>query len=145
MVIINLLTIFMEEENNQIPNNKPESPATNQESVSQGQNTNSDVDNGKVCAILSYLFIGIIWYFADDTMKKNTFAKFHVKQSLVLLIASIILQVIGSVLPAIIGFMILSLSGIFSLVWMVIGIVNAINGKEESLPIIGQYSSKFNF
>jgi len=64
MVIINLLTIFMEEENNQIPNNKPESPATNQESVSQGQNTNSDVDNGKVCAILSYLFIGIIWYFA---------------------------------------------------------------------------------
>ncbi len=135
----------MEEENNPIPNITPESPVTSQEPTPQGQNTNSDVDNGKVCAILSYLFIGIIWYFADDTMKKNTFAKFHVKQSLVLLVASVILQAIGTVLPIIGWFLILPLSGIFSLVWMVIGIINAMNGKEKSLPIIGQYSSKFNF
>lgn len=142
----------MDEQNNQVPPSTPEPEVQKEEPqiIEEKQpetpiTPSSNEDNGKLCAILAYLLIGIIWYFADDKMKKNTFVKFHVKQSLVLLIASIILQVIGSVLPAIIGFMILSLSGIFSLVWMVIGIVNAINGKEESLPIIGQYSSKFNF
>ncbi len=134
----------MDEQSN-VPAQNPET--TDQTPSPQPQNLNSqgDIENGKVCAILSYLFIGIIWYFADDNMKKNTFAKFHVKQSLVLLVASIILQVIGTVLPVIGWFLILPLSGIFSLVWMVIGIINAVNGKEKSLPIIGQYSSKFNF
>lgn len=135
----------MEEENNPIPNITPESPVTSQEPTPQGQNTNSDVDNGKVCAILSYLFIGIIWYFADDTMKKNTFAKFHVKQSLVLLVISIILQIISIIVPVINWFLILPLISIFVLVWMVIGIINALNGQTKELPIIGKYSTKFNF
>ena len=33
--------------------------------------------NNKLCAALSYLLIGIIWYFADEKMKSSSFAKFH--------------------------------------------------------------------
>ena len=120
-------------------------PIQNKAPQPQAQNNNSDVDSGKVCAILSYLFIGIVWYFIDENMKKNTFAKFHVKQSLVLLVVSIILQIIGTIIPIIGWFLILPLAGIFGLVWMLIGIINALNGQTKELPIIGKYSTKFNF
>lgn len=140
----------MEEENNTNEVATPETPIVVpgpevQPPSQPVQQNNSDVDNGKVCAILSYLFLGIIWYFVDDNMKKNTFAKFHVKQSLVLLVASLILQIIGTVIPIIGWFLILPLSGLFSLIWMLLGILNAFNGQTKELPIIGKYSSKFNF
>lgn len=120
-------------------------PIQNEAPQPQAQNNNSDIDSGKVCAILSYLFIGIVWYFIDENMKKNTFAKFHVKQSLVLLVVSIILQIVGTIIPIIGWFLILPLAGIFGLVWMLIGVINALNGQTKELPIIGKYSTKFNF
>ena len=61
------------------------------ESKSSGK---ASVENEKVCAILSYLLIGIIWYFADEKMKKSNFAKFHVKQGIVLFIAGIIVSIV---------------------------------------------------
>ncbi|HRY36544.1 MAG TPA: hypothetical protein P5230_01520 [Candidatus Magasanikbacteria bacterium] len=120
-------------------------PIQNEAPQPQVTNNNSDVDSGKVCAILSYLFIGIVWFFIDENMKKNAFAKFHVKQSLVLLVVSLILQIVGTILPIIGWFLILPLSGLFSLIWMLLGILNAFNGESKELPIIGKYSSKFNF
>ncbi|MDO9510069.1 MAG: hypothetical protein Q7J14_02145 [Candidatus Magasanikbacteria bacterium] len=135
----------MEEENNSAPVINPEPQIINPEPQPQTQNTGSDVGSGKVCAVLSYLLVGIIWYFVDENMKKNTFAKFHVKQSLVLLVVSLILQTVGTVLPVIGWFLILPLAGIFSLILMLIGIINALNGKTKELPIIGKYSTKFNF
>ncbi len=128
----------MDEQNNGAPLQNP-APQP------QAQNNSVNVAGGKVCAILAYLLVGIIWYFADEKMKKNTFAKFHVKQSLVLLIVSVILQAIGMIIPVIGWFLILPLSGIFSLVWIVLGILSAINGQYKELPLIGKYSTKFNF
>ena len=58
----------------------------------------SSVDEGKACAALSYLIVGIIWYFVDDEMKKNGFAKYHAKQGLVYLIASVIYSIALSIL-----------------------------------------------
>ena len=46
--------------------------------------TENDAGNEKLCAILSYLLIGIVWYFADDKLRKSEFAKYHVKQGLFL-------------------------------------------------------------
>ncbi|RLC36174.1 hypothetical protein DRH27_05625 [Candidatus Falkowbacteria bacterium] len=101
------------------------------------------VEEGKVCAILAYLLIGIIWYFADDKMRKNDFAGFHVKQALILIIISFA----GSI----------ALSMTFVLVWLiplyqlvvfvfvVMGIINAYNGQKKELPIIGQFGKKFKF
>jgi uncharacterized membrane protein len=114
-------------------------------------------EEGKVCSILAYLLVGIIWYFADDDMKKNKFVKYHVKQGLVLLIAwlaySIALGVVFAVIFTPIFFMgggfgllaILRLLYYVPFIFLIIGIINALNGKEKELPIIGKYGRKFKF
>ena len=56
-------------------------------------------ENGKLCAIIAYLLLGIIWYFVDEKVKKDKFAQFHVKQAIVFLVLSIIVNVIGGLLP----------------------------------------------
>lgn len=116
----------------------------------------NNVEDGKACALLSYLLIGIIWYFVDEKMKSNDFVKFHVKQGLVLLIASIIYSIALGIVFQILFFplmmgMMFGLLAIFRLlyyvplVWTVLGIINAVNGQEKELPVIGHYSSKFTF
>jgi len=104
-----------------------------------------EAEDGKVCAILSYLLIGIIWYFADEKMKKNKFANFHVKQGLVLLIVWAIIWIVGMIIPIIGWFIILPLGYIFVLVLAILGIINAANGSEKELIIIGKFSSNFKF
>jgi len=112
-------------------------------------------DDGMVCAILAYVLVGIIWYFADEKMKKNSFAKFHTKQALVLLIVNIVLMIAASILAAVlvwipfVGWIIMSLIwtvislGIFIL-WL-IGIINAASKKEKELPVIGHFAEKLSF
>jgi uncharacterized membrane protein len=107
--------------------------------------SSGNVEEGKVCAVLAYLLIGIIWYFVDEKMKKNSFVKYHVKQGLVLLILSIAVSIVGSVIPFIGWFIILPLGNIAVLVLVVLGIINSVNGKEKELPVIGQFASKFSF
>ncbi|MGM5488947.1 MAG: DUF4870 domain-containing protein [Nanobdellota archaeon] len=108
--------------------------------------------NGKTCAILAYLLVGIIWYFADEKMKKDTFAKFHVKQGLFLLIAGVVISIgvmiISTILAFIpfIGWIISVLLGIgvniALLILWIFGLINAINGKKEKVPVIGGYAEK---
>lgn len=100
------------------------------------------VEKGKACSILAYLLVGIIWYFADESMKKNEFAKFHVKQGLLLLITSIAVNIIGSIIPFLGWFIILPLGSVAVLVLFVIGILNAVNGEKKPLPVIGQHADK---
>jgi uncharacterized membrane protein len=115
----------------------------------------SEASEGMGCAILAYLLIGIIWYFADEKMKKNNFVKFHVKQALVLLIVSIIISVVFSILGFIliwipvIGWVLLSILwvayGIGSFVLWLIGIIAAATSKQKVLPVIGQFANKLTF
>ena len=105
------------------------------------------VEEGKVCAILSYILVGIIWYFADQKMKKNGFAKFHAKQGLVLLILCVALSIIGSILTRLLFFggmgmivimgLIITIINICLLVLWIIGIINSATGKYKPLPVIG--------
>ena len=101
-------------------------------------------DNAKVCAILAYLLVGIIWYFADETMRKDKFVKFHVQQAIALLIVSIAGQIILSLIWFI-GWILMPLFGIFILILWIIGLINAANNKEKELPIIGPLGKKFDF
>lgn len=101
---------------------------------------NKQIENGKVCAILAYLLVGIIWFFADEKMKKNSFVKFHAQQALVLLIIS----VFGSLFLTI-AFILVWLLPLFQLavfILVIIGIVNAAKGEEKELPIVGQFGKK---
>ena len=104
--------------------------------------------HNNVCAILAYLLVGIIWYFVDEKMKKDKFVKFHVKQGIVLMIAWIGWSILLGILFSITLFLALPLISILSYVpwvFVVIGIVNALNNKEKQLPLIGKYAKKLTF
>ena len=98
-------------------------------------------DNGKLCAFLAYWLLGIIWYFADENMKKNNFVKFHVKQSLILMLVSIIGSVVLGMIPFI-GWLILPFFSLATLILWIVGLINAINGSEKELPIIGSFANQ---
>lgn len=103
-----------------------------------------DVEEGKACAAVAYILVGIIWYFVDEKMKKNAFARFHVKQALVLLIVSVAGNIVLSFIP-IIGWILLPIFGIAVFVLWILGLINALNGTEKQLPVIGQWASMFTF
>lgn len=71
--------------------------------------------------------------------KNSPYTKFHVNQGIVFLLLSAILGVVSRILSWIpfIGALISSVIGISIFVLMIIGIVNAAQGKAKRLPIIG--------
>jgi len=75
--------------------------------------------------------------------KNDPFVKYHVKQGLVLFIGYVVEMFIGMI--PVIGWILYPLLGIFLFVLFIIGIMNAIGGKEKPLPIIGGYAQKFKF
>lgn len=101
-------------------------------------------EEGKLVAILAYLLVGIIWYFADEKMKKNTFAKFHTKQGIILIISWIIVSVIWNILPWGL-YWVASILEVVLAIFAILGIINAINGQEKEMPIIGQFAKSLTF
>ncbi len=109
-------------------------------------------ENNQLVKILSYLLIGIIWYFGDKELHKDTSVKFHVKQGLVLFIFSIVWGIVLNIIFGLLSFgflfgllAILSILYYVPLVLTIIGIVNVVNGKDKELPYIGQFAKKFTF
>ena len=102
-----------------------------------------NISNEKLCALLSYFFIGIIWYLADKEMKKSSFTRFHAKQGLIFLIADIIFWVIMSV--PLIGWLITPVLYVILVIFLILGIINVATNKEKELPIIGKFAKNFNF
>ena len=99
--------------------------------------------NEKICSALSYILIGIIWFFVDEKMRKSSFTKFHVQQGLTLLVVSILCNVISMMLPFI-GMFVNSVFGVLVLIWFIIGVINSFEGKKKELFWIGQFGKKFN-
>ncbi len=89
-------------------------------------------------AILAYIGILVLIPFLTDA-KNDPFVKFHIKQGLVLLI----FWVLGSVFFWIpfIGWLL----WLGVIVLMIMGIMNASNGQQKELPVIGQFAKHFNF
>jgi len=95
----------------------------------------ADVEKNKGMAILAY-FLFFIPMLTDA--KNSKFAMFHANQSLVLLIFSTVGWIVSSMLAFIlIGFLLMPLVGIVSLVFWIMGIINAATGKTKELPLIG--------
>ncbi|MFP4524351.1 MAG: DUF4870 domain-containing protein [Candidatus Woesearchaeota archaeon] len=106
-------------------------------------------DEEKLFSILTYPFfiVGLIWYLVDDNMQKDKFTKFHFKQSLILVIAYLIVWIALSILwfvPYLPGIL-YTLAWIAFLVLVVLGIINAANHEEKELPVIGRYAKKLKF
>lgn len=95
----------------------------------------NDVAKNKTVAIFAYLifFLPLV-----TSAKDSPFAKFHANQGLVLLLFNIVGQVIGGVIPIIGWFLVLPLVWLASIVFLIMGMVNASNGRMKELPVIGQ-------
>ena len=102
----------------------------------------NDIQQNKVMAILAYLsWLVLIPLLAASNSR---FARFHVNQGLVLAIAEIVCAFalrLLSHLPLIgwIFSIAASLIGLVCLIFAIIGIVNAANGRAKELPIIGSF------
>ena len=104
--------------------------------------TSTSTDNSKICAILCYILIGVIWYFVDENMRRNSFVRYHAKQGLILIIASVVFNIIGSI--PFLGWAIAWILQIIVLIWVIQGIVNAANNKTKPLFVIGPIAEKWN-
>ena len=96
---------------------------------------NSTVNEGKTMAIISYLtFIGTIVAFIMNNEKKNSFASFHIRQMVGIILLGIVINLISRF--ADIG-MIGWLLGLFPFVLWVMGFIGAIQGEEKKVPLLG--------
>ncbi len=108
----------------------------------------ADIQQNKTMAVLAY--IGILVLVPLLGAKGSKFARFHANQGLVLLIAEIILTLVQRIVSGVLlsifwgsGLMsaLMSLIAVavwvFSIVMMILGIVNAANGRAKQLPLIG--------
>lgn len=100
-----------------------------------------EVEEGKIFAFLAYLLSIIGFVIVLLAKKDNKFAMFHAKQSLVLFIVYIIGWIVLMLIP-VLGWMLLFVWWIIMLIFTILGIINALTGKEKELPIIGKYAEK---
>jgi len=96
----------------------------------------SDAENGKIMGIVGYLF-PIFFFVPMLATKKNPFAIFHAKQQFNLLLASFVVNIVGSFIPVLGWFLILPLGVVALLVLSIIGVVNVSKGEMRELPVIG--------
>ena len=97
-----------------------------------------DVEQNKVFAAIGYL--GILFLVPMLAAPKSPYAQFHAKQGMVLFITALIMSVVLAI--PILGWVIGGLGEIFVIVLMIMGILNAVNGQEKPLPVIGQFAGK---
>ncbi len=111
------------------------SKSTLSKKVTKKTTNNKEKNTGM--AVLAYIlfFIPLLTDAKDDP-----FVKFHVKQSLALLIMIVASWVIGIV--PIIGWIIAFLTPLLVLVLWIIGVINAASGKQKPLPLIGELAEK---
>jgi uncharacterized membrane protein len=103
-----------------------------------------DIEKNKTMAILAYIF----WLIPLLAANQSKFAKYHTNQGLVLWIVIVAFWIVISIITAILPWSLLfSIAIIFTLLWLVVwlftivcvimGIINASKGEAKPLPVIG--------
>lgn len=97
-----------------------------------------DVEEGKLFAILSYI-IPIV-FIVPLIQKDNHFSLFHAKQVLLLVLACVATSILTAIpiLGCITVFLFIPI-----LVFVIIGLIFAIQGQYKPLPFIGQYAEEW--
>lgn len=102
-----------------------------------------DIEQNKVMAILAYLsWLVLIPIFAA---KDSKFARYHANQGIILAIAEIVWWIVSGILRSIpvVGIIITIIDVIVELAFvlcLVLGLLNAANGKAKELPFIGGFT-----
>jgi uncharacterized membrane protein len=105
------------------------------------QTKNSITGKNVPMGVLAYLGPLVIVSFL--TAKDDPFVKFHIKQWLVLVVIEAVVLLLW--MPLIFLWPLLYLINLAIIIFAVIGIVNVINGREQTLPLIGQFAKYFTF
>ena len=96
---------------------------------------NQTVHEGKTIAIISYItFIGTIIAFIMNNAKHNSFASFHIRQTIGLALCSLVNTfIIGRYADPWVGKFI----GIGLFILWIIGLIGATQSKEKRIPFVG--------
>lgn len=134
----------MDEQNQTNPQSTPVVPPTPQPQPEHHQTQATapaaEPKRNTLMAVVAYIlfFVPLL-----TDAKNDPFVKFHVKQGLVLFIACVASAVFIR-LP-VIGWILMFPLNIFLFVIWIMGILNALNGKQKHLPYIGEYGDSFQF
>ncbi|CAM4103087.1 DUF4870 domain-containing protein [Saccharibacillus endophyticus] len=97
----------------------------------QGDPHSQDVQENKTIAALAY----ILFFLPLLAARNSRFAMYHANQGLLLLLAIIAGNIVLSLIPFI-GWIVMPFFNIAVIVYLVIGIMNAVNGKVQPLPFM---------
>jgi uncharacterized membrane protein len=107
--------------------------------------------DSKTASWVSYItIIGwlIAFFSTKDTPNRDEFSKFHLGQSFGLAISGIAVQILAVILAMIVPALALvgTILGLGIFVLWIIGLINAINGKKQPVPLLGNlFVDKFSF
>lgn len=90
-------------------------------------------------AVLAY--IGPLVIVSYVTAKDDAFVKFHIAQGLVLFVIEVGVWVLGMMMWQL--WPLFSIINLATFILSIIGIINAVKGKEEELPLVGKFSKHF--
>ncbi|APY09815.1 hypothetical protein BWZ22_00500 [Seonamhaeicola sp. S2-3] len=103
--------------------------------------TQQDIKEGKGLAIVSYLaLIGIIIAYFLNNDKNNPFTAFHLRQSIGLWL---MFHLLGFVVSGFDNWGVTSGFYLFFCVLFIYGLINAIMGKAQTVPILGELFQKW--
>jgi len=110
----------------------------------QNQNSQTQYQSESGQKNIAMAVIAYILFFVPllTESKNDPFVKYHIKQGLVLFLASFISMIVYK-MPVIQIFV--PILNVALLVLFIVGIINAVNGKEKPLPIIGKFADNFKF
>ena len=100
---------------------------------------NKTIEEGKTIAIIAYItIIGLIIAFVMNNEKKNEFASFHIRQSLGIIILSILISVFFFIIGFVISIPFLpTIINLLLIVLWVLGFIGAIQGEKKKVPVVG--------
>ncbi|HMR18307.1 MAG TPA: hypothetical protein PKA53_03320 [Sphingobacterium sp.] len=94
------------------------------------------IAEGKTIAIITYLtLIGLVVALVMNGEKKNTYAKFHIRQALGLMLTGFATMFVSWI--PLIGWLFGIVAFFFLLFLWFTGLFNALNGREKALPVLG--------
>ncbi len=104
-----------------------------------------DVEAGKTIGILAYCtLIGWIIAIVMHSSNKTRFGAFHLRQALGLFLTAVAVAIATFGLVFIIPFIgfLMPLVNIGVFVLLILGLINAVNGKMEPVPLVGDFYNK---
>ena len=101
--------------------------------------------NERVCAVLCYLVIGILWYLVEPAMRRDELVRFHARQGLACVLIASLVNAATALVPSIVGNIFQVASNAVLLFLLIPGMLDAARGKRQERFIVGELAKKLRF